>query len=213
MGLCQPWLISARDTWLSLLQTPLCHYCFRDRWVDDQIPRFFANVANSFDANWGPLSLIIWSGIPQRAKWLFSFSITVLALVYLPKVAIVIDVNQIFFTIQGKDIGADPLPWARRGPNDSSGCEVVSSSLLFCMPSSMYCLISADIPDQYMGSQALLRHDSVSRWKEWILAFMSARRLLGITTALALKINLSWSVNLHIKVRMSQFWCNVKFLI
>ena len=95
--------------------------------------------------------------------------------------------------------GQDGTSWLIKG---SLGCEVVSSSLQISH-AEMYCLISADIPGQYMHSQALLRRDSVPRWEEWILAFMSAWRLLGITTGCALKIRPSWSVN---SSRISTVW-------
>ena len=94
--------------------------------------------------------------------------------------------------------GQDGTSWLIKG---SLGCEDVSSSLQISH-AEMYCLISADIPGQYMHSQAL-RHDSVPRWEEWTLAFMSAWRLLGITTVLALKIRPSWSVN---SSRISTVW-------
>lgn len=125
----------------------------------------FVNIAYSFKMNWGAntaqslVSYFILGEVTFQIQY-HRACFSVRSLVYRFKVAVVVDDNQIYFVILGKDISADLFPGDETEPR---GSLKAASNPLNISHVEMYCMISADISCQWLHSRALPKHDSVSR--------------------------------------------------
>ena len=71
-----------------------------------------ANRANSVAENCGALSLISISGTPYRAKWVFSFVMTCLDVVVVKITRIIVERQQVVYSIQLRQVDSDFPSWS-----------------------------------------------------------------------------------------------------